>query len=678
MMRWLSCLLVGMLLVTVPVSAQNPVSLYSTVPTTATLQSSATANGNGTALSTNGMSVAGLTVNCASCSGGTIVNFEASEDGTNYSAVWALQQGTNTLALTTTASGLTYWTVPVTGTQLLRARISAYSAGTVTVTGRSVPMAGVFAVTNANIIGTVPVSAASLPLPTGASTAAKQPALGAAGSASTDVITVQGIASMTAVKVDGSDVTQPVSGTVTATQGTAGNLNATVVGTGTFATQAAQSGTWNITNVSGTVSLPTGAATSTKQSDGSQKTQIVDGSGNVIASTSNNLNVQCANCSGSGVSAADEASFTAGTSVFAAAGGFFQTTATNNALTNGQQGAFQVTAQRSLFSNLRNASGTEVGTSTTPLQVSLANTGANTNKLLVTPDSIALPANQSVNVNQLAGTTTDTNSGTKSAGTLRVVIATDQPQLTNKLLVTPDSVALPANQSVNVNQLAGTTADTNSGTKSAGTLRVVLATDQPALTNKLLVTPDANSAVNVAQMNGVTVTMGNGTSGTGVQRVAVASDNSAVSGFGVGATGSAPPANAVYNGGVTSGATGGLLGGITVCDSSKVINVSTATTTLMVTGVSGRQVRICSFHLVTAAANNIAWLEGTGATCGTGTAGMTGGTTAASGYNFAANSGIALGTGLGEVLTTATTGDSVCLITSAATQLSGHIRYAIY
>lgn len=53
-------------------------------------------------------------------------------------------------------------------------------------------------------------------LPSGAATAAKQPALGTAGSASADVITVQGIASMTAIKVDGSAVTQPVSGTVTA------------------------------------------------------------------------------------------------------------------------------------------------------------------------------------------------------------------------------------------------------------------------------------------------------------------------------------------------------------------------------------------------------------------------------------------------------------------------------
>lgn len=58
---------------------------------------------------------------------------------------------------------------------------------------------------------TQPVSAASLPLPTGAATAAKQPALGTAGTASADVLSVQGIASMTALVVDGSGVTQPVS-----------------------------------------------------------------------------------------------------------------------------------------------------------------------------------------------------------------------------------------------------------------------------------------------------------------------------------------------------------------------------------------------------------------------------------------------------------------------------------
>jgi hypothetical protein len=144
------------------------------------------------------------------------------------------------------------------------------------------------------------------------------------------------------------------------------------------------------------------------------------------------------------------------------------------------------------------------------------------------------------------------------------------------------------------------------------------------------------------------------------------------------ATGAAPPAKASFNGNLGSGATGGLLAGVTVGDTYKNINVSTATTTLLVTGVAGRQVRITALHMVTAAANNVALIEGTGATCGTGTAGMAGGTTAATGYNFSANGGMTEGAGLGTVVQTATAGDSVCIVTSAATQLSGGLQYAIY
>ena len=76
------------------------------------------------------------------------------------------------------------------------------------------------------IAGTeVQVDVVSSALPTGASTAAKQPALGTAGTASTDVISVQGIASMTPLTVDlgtNNDVTI-TSGTVTANLGATDN-----------------------------------------------------------------------------------------------------------------------------------------------------------------------------------------------------------------------------------------------------------------------------------------------------------------------------------------------------------------------------------------------------------------------------------------------------------------------
>jgi hypothetical protein len=97
----------------------------------------------------------------------------------------------------------------------------------------------------ANVSGTVS-------LPTGAATAAKQPALGTAGTASADVITVQGIASMTALKVDGSAVTQPVSIASTLT----------VTGTG---------GTFPVTDSGGslTVDAPVGTPVFVRLSDGS-------------------------------------------------------------------------------------------------------------------------------------------------------------------------------------------------------------------------------------------------------------------------------------------------------------------------------------------------------------------------------------------------------------------------
>lgn len=176
-------------------------------------------------------------------------------------------------------------------------------------------------------------------------------------------------------------VTNTIAATVA--QGTAANLNATVVGTGAFATQLTGS-TNNINNISGTISLPTLAATSTKQSDGSQKTQLVSSGGTSATLTGTALDVQCANCSGSGVSTADKATFTSGSSLFAGSGGFFQTTATSNPLTTGQQGMLQMTAFRAQHVNLRNASGAELGVSAAPLQVDLANTAANATAIKVT------------------------------------------------------------------------------------------------------------------------------------------------------------------------------------------------------------------------------------------------------------------------------------------------------
>jgi hypothetical protein len=92
------------------------------------------------------------------------------------------------------------------------------------------------------------------------------------------------------------------------------------------------------------------------------------GSVTVVQPTGTNLHIGCDSGCSSSTAPADESVFTWGTTSQTPIGGFFQTTATNNPLTNGQMGAWQFTAQRAGFVNLRNSSGTEIGTTSNPLQ----------------------------------------------------------------------------------------------------------------------------------------------------------------------------------------------------------------------------------------------------------------------------------------------------------------------
>lgn len=128
--------------------------------------------------------------------------------------------------------------------------------------------------------------------------------IGAAGTASTDVSTVQGIAGGIPLNVavtNGSleianDAGSPIpisdgNGSITvdgtfwpATQPVSlATLPALPAGTNTIGAisntsfNCNQSGTWNISNISGTVSLPTGAATSALQSTGNSSLASIDG-----------------------------------------------------------------------------------------------------------------------------------------------------------------------------------------------------------------------------------------------------------------------------------------------------------------------------------------------------------------------------------------------------------------
>jgi len=103
-------------------------------------------------------------------------------------------------------------------------------------------------------------------------------------------------------------------------------------------------------------------------------------------------------------------------------------------------------------------------------------------------------------------------------------------------------------------------------------------------------------------------------------------------------------------------------------------NISLTGSGQLITGTAGKLTYICSMNLISATAQNIALVEGTGSTCGTNTAGMAGGSTAATGWNFAANGGFVNGGGGFWVFKTATPGDNVCLLLSGSGQTSGSYR----
>lgn len=173
----------------------------------------------------------------------------------------------------------------------------------------------------------------------------------------------------------------------------------------------------------------------------------------------------------------------------------------------------------------------------------------------------------------------------------------------------------------------------------------------------------ANQSVNVAQVNGVATQVNTGAVGTGSQRVAVGTDTATIAG-------SAPGTQDV----IPMGCAGQTIANTTYTP----FTLASTTSLKLVTKVSAKKVYICSINIVSAAANNVALIEGTKVTtdCDTSTAGLAGGTTAATGWNFAANGGLTLGNGQGIIAKSGTANFDVCLLASGSGQLSGGITWA--
>jgi hypothetical protein len=99
-----------------------------------TLQSAAVATGNGTPVTVTAGGEGGyatLTVQVVGITTATIT-WEGTVDGTNWVAILATPLTTGTAATTATADGI--YRINVTGLASVRARISAWTSGTITVT----------------------------------------------------------------------------------------------------------------------------------------------------------------------------------------------------------------------------------------------------------------------------------------------------------------------------------------------------------------------------------------------------------------------------------------------------------------------------------------------------------------------------------------------------------------
>ena len=260
-------------------------------------------------------------------------------------------------------------------------------------------------------------------------------------------------------------------------------------------------------------------------------------------------------------------------------------------------------------------------------------------------------------------TTTIAGSAPGTAGTASANVVTVQGIASmTKLLVTPD--ALPANQSVNVNQFGGSAVVTGTGVGGAGIPRVTLSSDSSLA---------ANQSVNTAQVNGVTTSTGTGAVGTGTQRVAVGTDTATIAGSspttalaaaGAGATGSAVPSNGVYN----SANVGGNLTGLIACGSSVVYDASTNGKTQLVALSSGKVTYVCGYTIFAAGTVNVSLSTGTGTNCGSTSTNIT------PAFQLTAQTGAVDGSPFYRGLAT-TASQELCLVTSAGVAVQALVYY---
>lgn len=105
--------------------------------------------------------------------------------------------------------------------------------------------------------------------------------------------------------------------------------------------------------------------------------------------------------------------------------------------------------------------------------------------------------------------------------------------------------------------------------------------------------------------------------------------------------------------------------------------ISQTTSTQLITGTASKKIYVCSVMIVTAGAENVSFVAGTGSVCGTSTVAVIGSTTAANGPNLAANTGFSHGSGFSSIAATTVNADNLCLLQSSANRIAGVMTYVV-
>lgn len=277
--------------------------------------------------------------------------------------------------------------------------------------------------------------------------------------------------------------------------------------------------------------------------------------GPVLFGTSTDpISITCVSGCGGAAAFSDNAAFSFGSTSIGNMGAVVDDTATN-AVAENSAGAPRMTPQRGLHANLRNASGTEVGTAGAPLRVDP--TGTTTQP--ISASSLPLPTGAALDATLTGGTArTKITDGTNNAalasaapaGTEQGLIVRNVPSGTQGIsassLPLPTGAATSAIQTDGTQRTKITDGTNNAAVKAASTAAAAadpslvvalhptsplptgtnsIGTVQPgntANTTPWLVTANAGTgtfAVNQTQVNGVAVSVGRGVVDTGTQRV---------------------------------------------------------------------------------------------------------------------------------------------------------------